>query len=181
MNKHDKIYIAGHNGMAGSAILRKLTAEGYQNCITRTRAQLDLCDAASVQAFIQEAQPEIVIIAAARVGGIQANATYPAEFLHENLAIAHNLIHSAYQNAVKRLLFLGSTCIYPREASQPMTEDCLLTGPLEPTNEPYAIAKIAGLKLCQYYRKHYGVLFHSAMPTNLYGPGDDSFKAASLR
>lgn len=168
-----KIYVAGHRGMVGSAVVRALTERGCKNIIVRTRQELDLCDAVAVRDFFATEQPEVAIVAAARVGGIYANSTYPAEFLHENLASAHNVIHESWKHDVKRLLFLGSSCIYPREAPQPMTEECLLTSPLEPTNEPYAIAKIAGLKLCQYYRKQYGVLFHSAMPTNLYGPGDN--------
>lgn len=168
-----RIYIAGHRGMVGSSILRALTSQGYENLIVRTREQLDLCDGSAVKTFFDQETPEIVIIAAARVGGIHANATYPAEFLHENLASAHHLIHEAYRHHVKRLLFLGSSCIYPRNAPQPIHEEYLLTSPLESTNEAYAIAKIAGLKLCQFYRKQYGVLFHSAMPTNLYGPGDN--------
>lgn len=159
--------------MVGSAVVRALRARGCDNLLVRTKSELDLCDAQAVREFFATEQPEIVIVAAARVGGIYANSTYPAEFLHENLASAHNVIHEAWKHDAKRLLFLGSSCIYPREAPQPMTEECLLTSPLEPTNEPYAIAKIAGLKLCQYYRKQYGVLFHSAMPTNLYGPGDN--------
>ena len=159
--------------MVGSAVVRALRARGCDNLLVRTKSELDLCDAQAVREFFTTEQPKIVIVAAARVGGIYANSTYPAEFLHENLASAHNVIHEAWKHDAKRLLFLGSSCIYPREAPQPMTEECLLTSPLEPTNEPYAIAKIAGLKLCQYYRKQYGVLFHSAMPTNLYGPGDN--------
>jgi len=173
MKSSTKIHIAGHGGMVGSAIVRSLRARGHDNLLLCNRKELDLCDAVDVRDFYAKEKPEVVIVAAARVGGIHANNTYPAEFLHENLAIAHNTIHSAWQHGVKRLLFLGSSCIYPREAPQPMTEECLLTSPLEPTNEAYAIAKITGLKLCQYYRKQYGVLFHSAMPTNLYGPGDN--------
>ncbi len=168
-----RIYVAGHRGMVGSAIVRALQARGFKNLILRTRQELDLCEGAAVRSFFAEEKPEVVVVAAARVGGIHANNTYPAEFIHENLASAHNVIHEAWKHATQRLLFLGSSCIYPREAPQPMTEECLLTSPLEPTNEAYAIAKIAGLKLCQYYRKQYGVLFHSAMPTNLYGPGDN--------
>jgi GDP-L-fucose synthase len=173
MTPSTRIYVAGHRGMVGSAIVRALQARGHENLILRTRAELDLCDAEAVKLFFAEEKPEVVVVAAARVGGIHANSTYPAEFLHENLASAHNLIHESWVHGVQRLLFLGSSCIYPRMAPQPMTEECLLTSPLEPTNEPYAIAKITGLKLCQYYRKQYGVLFHSAMPTNLYGPGDN--------
>ena len=168
-----RIYVAGHRGMVGSALVRALQARGCTNLVLRARQELDLCDAAAVRSFFTQEKPEIVVVAAARVGGIHANATYPAEFIHENLASAHNIIHEAYRHGAKRLLFLGSSCIYPREAPQPMKEECLLSGPLEPTNEAYAIAKIAGLKLCQFYRQQYGVLFHSAMPTNLYGPGDN--------
>jgi GDP-L-fucose synthase len=166
------IYISGHRGMVGSALVRCLERRGCTNLLLRTREQLDLCDGAAVDAYFATAKPEVAIIAAARVGGIHANNSYPAEFLQQNLAIALNTIHAAYRHGTRRLLFLGSSCIYPRLAPQPMREDCLLTGPLEPTNEAYAIAKIAGLKLCQTYRRQYGVLFHSAMPTNLYGPGD---------
>lgn len=159
--------------MVGSAIVRSLQSRGFNNLILRTHQELDLCEGAAVRDFFAQEKPEVVIVAAAKVGGIHANATYPAEFLHVNLASAHNVIHEAWTHGVKHLLFLGSSCIYPREAPQPMKEDCLLTSPLEQTNEAYAIAKIAGLKLCQYYRKQYGVRFHSAMPTNLYGPGDN--------
>ena len=168
-----RIYVAGHRGMVGSAIVRSLQSRGFHNLILRTHQELDLCEGAAVRDFFAQEKPEVVIVAAAKVGGIHANATYPAEFLHVNLASAHNVIHEAWTHGVKHLLFLGSSCIYPREAPQPMKEDCLLTSPLEQTNEAYAIAKIAGLKLCQYYRKQYGVRFHSAMPTNLYGPGDN--------
>ncbi|MBX9578119.1 MAG: GDP-L-fucose synthase [Chthoniobacterales bacterium] len=168
-----KIYIAGHRGMVGSALVRAFQAQGCENLVLRTRQELDLCDAVAVRSFFEQEKPSVVIVAAARVGGIHANSTYPAEFIHENLASAHNIIHEAYRHGVKQLLFLGSSCIYPREAPQPMKEEYLLSGPLESTNEAYAIAKIAGLKLCQFYRQQYGVLFHSAMPTNLYGPGDN--------
>lgn len=168
-----RIYVAGHRGMVGSAVVRALQNQGHHQLILRTRGELDLCDQSAVRSFFQQEKPEYVVVAAARVGGIHANNTFPAEFIHENLASAHNTIHEAWTSGVKRLLFLGSSCIYPRQAPQPMKEEHLLTGPLEPTNEAYAIAKIAGLKLCQYYRKQYGVLFHSAMPTNLYGPGDN--------
>jgi len=168
-----RIFVAGHRGMVGSSLVRALKERGCENLLLRTRQELDLCDGVAVRKFLAEEKPEIVVVGAARVGGIHANATYPAEFLHENLATAHNLIHGAWLEGIQRVLFLGSSCIYPREAPQPMREDCLLTSPLEPTNEPYAIAKITGLKLCQYYRKQYGVCFHSAMPTNLYGPGDN--------
>lgn len=173
MKPDTRIHVAGHGGMVGSAIVRALRARGFENLLLRTRRELDLLDAAAVRDFYAREKPDAVIVAAARVGGIHANNTYPAEFLHENLAIAHNTIHEAWRHRVKRLLFLGSSCIYPREAPQPMTEECLLTSPLEKTNEAYAIAKITGLKLCQFYRRQYGVQFHSAMPTNLYGPGDN--------
>ena len=158
--------------MVGAALVRALQRLGAARLLLRTRRELDLCDAAAVDRFFSSEKPEVVIVAAARVGGIHANSTHPAEFIHENLAIALNTVHAAYRHGARRLLFLGSSCIYPKHAPQPMSEDCLLTGPLEPTNEAYAIAKIAGLKLCQFYRRQYGVLFHSAMPTNLYGPGD---------
>jgi len=168
-----KVFIAGHNGMVGSALVRRFEREPGATLLLRTRRELDLASQAGVDAFFAAEQPEVAIIAAAKVGGIHANNTYPAEFLFDNLAIAANTIHAAYRHGTKRLLFLGSSCIYPKHAPQPMPEDCLLTSPLEPTNEAYAIAKITGLKLCQYYRQQYGVLFHSAMPTNLYGPGDN--------
>ena len=159
--------------MVGSALVRAIQAKGEMDLITANRQECDLTNQASVEAFISARKPDIMIVAAAKVGGIHANATYPADFIYENLMIAANCVHSAFRHGVKRLLFLGSSCIYPRLAPQPMPEDCLLTSPLEPTNEAYAIAKIAGLKLCQHYRKQHGVLFHSAMPTNLYGPGDN--------
>lgn len=159
--------------MVGSALVRRLEADGFTNLLTRTRSELDLTDAAAVEAFYAEEKPDVVVVAAAKVGGIHANNTFPADFMVENLAMELNLIRGAFDHGVGRLLFLGSTCIYPREAPQPIPEDSLLTSPLEQTNEPYAIAKIAGLKMCQYYRRQYGVLFHSAMPTNLYGPGDN--------
>ncbi|MDR1280360.1 MAG: GDP-L-fucose synthase [Opitutaceae bacterium] len=168
-----KIYIAGHHGMVGGALVRRFSREAGAEIVVRTRRELDLTRQAAVDAFYAEQKPDVAIIAAARVGGIHANNTYPAEFLYDNLAIAANTLHGAYKAGVRRVLFLGSSCIYPKHAPQPMPEDCLLTGSLEPTNEAYAIAKITGLKLCQYYRKQYGVLFHSAMPTNLYGPGDN--------
>lgn len=169
-----KLFIAGHLGMVGGALVRHFRRETGIDLIVRSRKEgLDLTDQASVDSFFAETRPEVAIIAAARVGGIHANNTQPAAFLHENLAIAANSIHAAHRHGVGRLLFLGSSCIYPKLAPQPMPESCLLTGALEPTNEAYAIAKIAGLKLAQYYRKQYGVLFHSAMPTNLYGPGDN--------
>ena len=159
--------------MVGAALVRRFQPEPAVNLLLRTRAELDLCNQAAVAAFFATEKPDVAIIAAAKVGGIHANSTYPAEFLLENLAIATNTIHGAYQAGVSRLLFLGSSCIYPKLAAQPMAESCLLTGALESTNEAYAIAKIAGLKLCEYYRKQYGVLYHAAMPTNLYGPGDN--------
>jgi GDP-L-fucose synthase len=168
-----KIFLAGHRGMVGSALVRRLQDEPGITLLTRDRARLDLENRAQVDAFYAQEKPDVAIIAAARVGGIHANATYPADFIYSNLAVATNTIDSAHRHGVKRLLFLGSSCIYPKHAEQPMREECLLTGPLEPTNEAYAIAKIAGLKLCQYYRRQHGVLFHSAMPTNLYGPGDN--------
>ena len=168
-----KIFVAGHQGMVGSAIVRHLQSQAYKRLLLADRSQLDLCDAAAVQRYFSEQQPEVVIVAAAKVGGIYANATYPADFLRDNLSIALNTIHAAWQSGCPRLLFLGSSCIYPREAPQPMKEGCLLSSSLEKSNEAYAIAKIAGLKLCQYYRSQYGVCFHSLMPTNLYGPGDN--------
>ncbi|MDC0503246.1 GDP-L-fucose synthase [bacterium] len=167
------ILLTGGRGMVGSALTRALRKAGNQSILSPTRAELDLCNQAAVESYIGEARPDIIIIAAAKVGGIYANSTYPADFLYDNLAIAAHTIHAAYKAGVKRLLFLGSSCIYPREAPQPIPEDSLLSGPLEQTNEPYAVAKIAGLKLCQAYREQYGVLYHSAMPTNLYGPGDN--------
>lgn len=168
-----KIFIAGHKGMVGGALVRRLEREPGVKLVLRSRQELDLTSQAAVDAFFAIEKPDVAIVGAAKVGGIHANNTYPAEFIYENLAIASNTVHGAYKAGVKRLLFLGSSCIYPKHAPQPMPEDCLLTSPLEPTNEAYAIAKIAGLKLCQYYRKQYGVLFHSGMPTNLYGPGDN--------
>ncbi|HVU36679.1 MAG TPA: GDP-L-fucose synthase [Opitutaceae bacterium] len=168
-----KLFIAGHNGMVGSALVRRFQREPGVSLLLRTRRELDLSSPAAVEAFYAAEKPDVAIIAAAKVGGIHANATYPAEFLYDNLAIAANTVHGAYRHGVKRVLFLGSSCIYPKHASQPIREDSLLSGPLEPTNEAYAIAKIAGLKLCQFYRQQYGVLYHSAMPTNLYGPGDN--------
>ncbi|MGE0114266.1 MAG: GDP-L-fucose synthase family protein [Steroidobacteraceae bacterium] len=173
MNKQDSIFVAGHRGLVGSAIVRRLRAEGFNNLLLRDRQQLDLVQQSAVDAFFAEARPDYVFLAAAKVGGILANSAYPAEFLRDNLAVQTNVIHAAYRNGVKKLLFLGSTCIYPKHAPQPMPEDCLLTGALEPTNEWYAIAKIAGLKMCQAYRRQYGFNAVSAMPTNLYGPGDN--------
>ena len=171
--KDMRIYVAGHTGMVGSAIVRCLRASGYSNIVVRTRRELDLLDAPAVRAFLNDERPDFVFLAAAKVGGIQANSTYPASFLFENLAIETNVIHAAAQAGVSRLLFLGSSCIYPRDCPQPIREDYLLTGPLEPTNEPYAIAKIAGVKLCDAYNREHGTKYFSVMPTNLYGPGDN--------
>ncbi|MEN9511321.1 MAG: hypothetical protein RLZZ370_1140 [Bacteroidota bacterium] len=168
-----RIFVAGHRGMVGSAICRALTASGYQNILTRSSAELDLRNQSAVEAFYAQEQPEYVFVAAAKVGGILANNTYRAEFLYDNLSIQNNLIHFAWKYGVKKLLFLGSSCIYPKLAPQPLKEDYLLSGPLEPTNEPYAIAKIAGIKMCEAYRDQYGCNFISAMPTNLYGPNDN--------
>ena len=167
------VYVAGHQGMVGSALVRLLKARGCANLLLRTRAELDLCDTRAVNAFYEKFRPDYVIVAAAKVGGIWANATKPVEFLSENLQIELNLINGAHAAKVKKLLFLGSSCIYPRMAAQPITESSLLTASLEPTNEPYALAKICGIKLCQAYAKQYGANFISAMPTNLYGPGDN--------
>jgi GDP-L-fucose synthase len=173
LSQAKSIYIAGHRGMVGGALVRALRKRGGQEVITATHAELDLTRQKDVEDFVAAKHPDLVIVAAAKVGGIHANATYPAEFIYDNLMVAANLTEAAWRSRVKRLLFLGSSCIYPREASQPMREDSLLTGPLEISNEAYAVAKIAGLKLCQHYRAQYGALFHSAMPTNLYGPGDN--------
>ncbi|MDF3027331.1 MAG: GDP-L-fucose synthase [Fluviicola sp.] len=173
MEKHDKIYIAGHNGMVGSSIVRKLKREGFTNLITRSSKELNLINQADVLAFFEETKPDYVFMAAAKVGGIQANNTYKGDFLYDNLMIQTNVIHASHLNKVKKLLFLGSSCIYPKFAQQPISEDSLLTGTLEPTNEPYAIAKIAGIKLCDAYRDQHGCNFISAMPTNLYGPNDN--------
>ena len=173
MNKSSRIYIAGHKGMVGSAILRKLKKEGFSNFILKTSKELDLRNQAAVKLFFETSRPEYVFLAAARVGGIQANNTYRADFLYYNLMIQSNVIHHSYLNNVKKLLFLGSSCIYPKLAPQPLKEDRLLTGPLENTNEPYAIAKIAGIKLCENYNKQYDCNFISVMPTNLYGPNDN--------
>jgi GDP-L-fucose synthase len=166
------IYVAGHRGMVGSAVCRAL-ANSNTNVVTADRSQLDLCDADATADFFQQHRPDAVIFAAAKVGGIVANNTYPVEFLSQNISMATNAINAAFEAKVSRFLFLGSTCIYPRDCPQPIREESLLTGPLEPTNEAYALAKIAGLKLCQYYRHQHGAMFHSAMPTNLYGPGDN--------
>lgn len=173
MNKDSKIYVAGHRGMVGSAILRKLQKEGYSNIITKTSQELDLRIQKDVDDFFKLEKPEYVFLAAAKVGGILANNTYRAEFIYDNLMIQSNVIHSAYKYGVKKLLFLGSSCIYPKYAPQPMKEEYLLSGYLEPTNEPYAIAKITGIKMCEAYRHQYGCNFISAMPTNLYGPNDN--------
>lgn len=173
MNKTDKIYIAGHTGMVGSAIVNALKNQGYTNLIYRSSKELDLRNQAAVGAFFNEEKPDFVFLAAAKVGGIVANNTYRAEFLYDNLMIVSNIIHAAYNNAVSKLLFLGSSCIYPKMAQQPIKEAYLLTGPLEKTNEPYAIAKIAGIKLCETYREQYGANFISVMPTNLYGKNDN--------
>ena len=168
-----KLFISGHKGMVGGALVRRFQKIPDVTLVTRTRQELDLTDQAAVAAFYAAERPDAAIIAAGKVGGIHANSTYPAEFIRENLAIAMNCIHEAWKAGVKRLLFLGSSCIYPKLAPQPMSEDCLLTSALEKTNEAYAIAKIAGLKMAEHYRKQYGVIYHSAMPTNLYGPGDN--------
>ena len=173
MEKKDKIYVAGHRGMVGSAITRKLQKEGYNNIVTRISADLDLKDQRAVHAFFENERPDYVFLAAAKVGGILANNTYRGEFLYDNLMIQNNTIDAAYRSGVKKLMFLGSSCIYPKLAPQPLKEDYLLTGPLEETNEPYAIAKIAGIKLCDAYRFQYGCNFISVMPTNLYGPNDN--------
>jgi GDP-L-fucose synthase len=173
MLKKDKIYVAGHRGMVGSAIVRKLQQEGFDNLVLRTSAELDLRSQEATETFFREYKPDYVFLAAAKVGGIVANNTYRAEFLYDNLMIQNNVIHSSYKHSVTKLLFLGSSCIYPKFAEQPIKEDYLLTGILENTNEPYAIAKIAGLKLCEAYRSQYGCNFISAMPTNLYGPNDN--------
>lgn len=167
-----KIYVAGHRGMVGSAIVRGLHARDAE-VITRDRTELDLADQAAVRGFMEAERPDVVILAAAKVGGIHANNTYPADFIYENLIIQANVIHQAFRAGVRKLVFLGSSCIYPREAPQPMGEDALLTGPLEPTNEPYAVAKIAGIKLCESYNRQHGTDYRSVMPTNLYGPGDN--------
>ncbi|HEY1006319.1 MAG TPA: NAD-dependent epimerase/dehydratase family protein, partial [Sphingobacteriaceae bacterium] len=173
MEKNAKIYVAGHRGMVGSAIVRKLEKEGFTNLVTRTSAELDLRDQGAVASFFREEKPDYVFLAAAKVGGIVANNTYRGEFLYDNLSIQNNIIHQSYLNGVKKLMFLGSSCIYPKLAPQPLKEEYLLTGPLEHTNEPYAIAKIAGIKMCDAYRDQYGCNFISVMPTNLYGYNDN--------
>ncbi len=173
MEKDSKIYIAGHKGLVGSAILRELQREGYHNFVYKTHKELDLCNQLEVESFFEKERPEYVFLAAAKVGGIWANNTYPAEFIYDNLAVQINVIHSSKKFGVKKLLFLGSSCIYPRDCPQPMKEEYLLTSPLESTNEPYAIAKIAGIKMCQAYNRQYGTNFISVMPTNLFGPGDN--------
>ena len=173
MNKSSSIYIAGHTGLVGSALFRRLEADGYSNLIVRSHSDLDLTRQDEVEAFFHAQKPEYVFLAAAKVGGIMANYTYPAEFIYTNLAIQNNVIHAAWKTSVKRLFFLGSSCIYPKECPQPMKEEQLLTGPLEPTNEPYAIAKIAGIKMCQSFNRQYGTRYLCIMPTNLYGPNDN--------
>jgi GDP-L-fucose synthase len=173
MNPSDKIYIAGHRGLVGTALMRNLRTRGYTNFLTRTHAELDLTSQAAVDAFFAEEKPDYVFLAAAKVGGIHANNTYPAEFIRDNLAIQTNIIHAAYKNNVKRLMFLGSSCIYPRLAPQPMKEEHLLTSELEPTNRPYALAKIAGIEMCWAYNRQYQTQYLAVMPTNLYGPGDN--------
>ena len=173
MNINDRIYIAGHCGLVGSAIVRQLESRGFTNLLMRTHKELDLTNQVQVEAFFEQEKPDYVILAAAKVGGIHANNTYPADFIYQNMMIEANVINSAYENKVKRLLFLGSTCIYPKAVEQPMREDALLTGVLEPTNEPYALAKIAGIKLCESYNRQHGTDFRSVMPTNLYGINDN--------
>jgi len=173
MDKPAKIYVAGHRGMVGSAIVRRLQAAGYTKVLTRTHAELDLTRQLSVEQFLQQEQPDYIFLAAAKVGGIHANNTYRGEFIYQNLMMEANIVHAARQAGVKRMLFLGSSCIYPRDCSQPISEEYLLSGPLEPTNEPYAIAKIAGIKLCESYNRQYGTQYVSVMPTNLYGPNDN--------
>ena len=173
MDLDARIYVAGHRGLVGSALMRNLTTSGYTNLVTRTHAELDLTNQAAVNAFFEHEKPDFVFLAAAKVGGIHANNEYPAEFIRDNLAIQTNVIHAAYKNNVRRLLFLGSSCIYPKMAPQPMKEEYLLTGPLEPTNRPYALAKIAGIEMCWSYNRQYGTQYLAVMPTNLYGPGDN--------
>jgi GDP-L-fucose synthase len=173
MNKNSKIYIAGHRGLVGSALIRNLQGKGFSRFITSTHTELDLTNQAATETFFTHEKPDYVFLAAARVGGILANNTYPAEFIRDNLVIQTNIIHAAYQSGVERLMFLGSSCIYPKLAQQPMREDCLLTGSLEPTNRPYALAKIAGIEMCWSYNRQYGTRYLAVMPTNLYGPGDN--------
>ena len=173
MTPGSRIYVAGHRGLVGSALVRRLERAGFQDLILRTRSELDLCSQAEVRSFFEAERPEFVFLAAAKVGGIHANSAFPADFIYENLIVEANVIHESWRNGVRKLLFLGSSCIYPKLAPQPMCEDALLTSELEPTNEPYAIAKIAGIKLCQAYNRQYGTDFISVMPTNLYGPGDN--------
>jgi GDP-L-fucose synthase len=173
MDRQARIYVAGRRGLVGSAIVRRLQAAGHANLVTRRHAELDLTDEPATRAFFEAERPEFVFLAAAKVGGIVANNSYPAEFIRDNLAIQTHVIHAAYKAGVQRLLFLGSSCIYPKLAPQPMKESCLLTGPLEPTNRPYALAKIAGIEMCWSYNRQYGTRYLAAMPTNLYGPGDN--------
>ena len=173
MELHARIYVAGHRGLAGSAILRRLSSGGYRNIVTRTHAELELTDTRAVRAFFESEKPEHVFLAAAKVGGILANDTYPADFIHSNLAIQTNVIHEAWRTGVKRLLFLGSSCIYPRDCPQPIKEEYLLTGPLEATNRAYAVAKIAGIEMCRSYNQQHGTRYLAAMPNNMYGPGDN--------
>ena len=173
MEKSAKIYVAGHRGLVGSALVRRLRSAGYENLVLRTHAELELIDAVAVRQFFEAEHPQYVLLAAAKVGGILANDTLPAEFIYENLAIQTNVIHESWRSGVKRLLFLGSSCIYPRDCPQPMKEEMLLTGPLEPTNRPYALAKIAGIEMCSAYNRQYGTKYLAVMPTNLYGPGDN--------
>jgi GDP-L-fucose synthase len=173
MRPESKIFVAGHRGLVGSALLRKLAARGYSNIVTRSRAELDLADQSAVRDFFADQMPEYVFLAAAKVGGIHANNTYPAEFIHQNLIIQDTIIHQSWMTGVKNLLFLGSSCIYPRDCPQPMKEEYLMTGPLESTNRPYAVAKIAGIETCWAYNRQYGTRYLAVMPTNLYGPGDN--------
>ncbi len=173
MNKTDKIYVAGHRGLVGSAIVRNLQSKGYNNIVGRTHKELELTDQQAVRAFFEEERPDVVVLAAAKVGGINANNTTPAEFIYDNMQVQCNVIHCCHQYGIKKLLFLGSTCIYPKMAPQPIPEDALLTGPLETTNEAYAVAKIAGMEMCKFYKRQYGDDFISCMPTNLYGPHDN--------
>jgi GDP-L-fucose synthase len=173
MERHAKIYVAGHRGLVGSALVRQLAAKGYRNLLTRTHAELDLLDQQAVRRFLSQERPDYIFLAAAKVGGILGNNTYPAEFIHQNLVIQTNVIHEAWRSGVGRLLFLGSSCIYPKGCPQPMREEYLLTGPLEPTNRPYALAKIAGIEMCWAYNRQYGTKYLAVMPSNLYGPGDN--------